>query len=67
VSNGRDHGNLCQSEQNSKLRASLSALVVGLALAVALARIDASIAARATIFLPLVLAATWLLQAIGKT
>jgi hypothetical protein len=67
VRNGRNHGNVCQAEQNSKLRASLVALVIGLATAVALHRIDASIAARATIFLPLVLAATWLLQAIGKT
>jgi len=49
------------------LRASLVATVVGLALAVALAQTSVSIWYRAAAFVPFYLAATWLLQALGKT
>jgi hypothetical protein len=60
-------GNLCQSEQNSMLRASLIATVVGLASIIALSHFEASIWIRATAFIPFYMAATWLLQALGKT
>jgi hypothetical protein len=67
MSDSHAAGNLCQSEQNSMLRASLIATVVGLAAAIALSRYDAATWYRAAAFVPFYLAATWLLQALGKT
>lgn len=49
------------------LRASLIATVVALGAAVALSQYDASIWYRAAAFIPFYLAASWLLQALGKT
>lgn len=63
----RAAGNLCQSEQNSMLRASLIASAIGLAAAISLTRYDLSIWLRAAAFVPFYLAASWLLQALGKT
>lgn len=67
MSDGRTAGNLCQSEQNSMLRASLIATTCGLAAAIALSHYDAPMWFRAAAFIPFYMAATWLLQALGKT
>ena len=67
MADARATGNLCQSEQNSKLRASLIAIAVGLAAALVLERLDAALWYRALAFVPFYLAASWLLQALGKT
>lgn len=60
-------GNICQSEQNSRLRASLVALTLALAIAVVTSRSGSPLVARASVFVPLFFAVTWLLQALGKT
>lgn len=66
---GESHtaGNLCQSEQNSMLRASLIATVVALAIVLVVDRLDLGLWFRAAAFVPLYLGSSWLLQALGKT
>lgn len=67
MGDARATGNLCQSEQNSRLRASLISTVVGLGAIVVLDRLHTPLWYRIAAFIPFYLAASWLLQALGKT
>lgn len=64
---GRTTPNMSASAQDTMLRASLIALTVACAGSIGLKMLDWHELTRLALFVPFFLAATWLLQAIGKT